>query len=146
MVMRWSFCLLRKFSHAFEYLALYFEVYNQCRCTLSIVLPAFFWWLIYFFFPQGIQFIVDDSGGFSGVAGEFLENIADEYANIPVLLYSVHSPDSSLGSRNNKRTVSRKLHDAVSFSRLSEFCKLIVPIGLPSLNTSKHAAVFTIFI
>ncbi|KAL8540877.1 hypothetical protein ACS0TY_002209 [Phlomoides rotata] len=87
--------------------------------------------------PQGIQFIVDDSGGFSGVAGEFLENIADEYANIPVLLYSVHSPDSFLGSRNKKLTASHKLHDAVSFSKLSDFCKLIVPLGLPSLNTSK---------
>lgn len=89
---------------------------------------------------------MDDSGGFTGVAGEFLENIADEYANIPVLLYSVHSPDSCQGSRNNKLTVSRKLHDAVSFSKLSDFCKLIVPLGLPSLNTSKHAVVIIILL
>ncbi|KAI3448513.1 hypothetical protein Pfo_005178 [Paulownia fortunei] len=87
--------------------------------------------------PQGIQFIVDDSGGFSGVAGEFLENIADEYTNIPVLLYSVRSPDSCMDSRNRKLTISRKLHDAVSFSKLSAFCKLIVPVGLPSLSTSR---------
>ncbi|KAK6143876.1 hypothetical protein DH2020_024224 [Rehmannia glutinosa] len=87
--------------------------------------------------PQGIQFVVDDSGGFSGIAGEFLENIADEYTNIPVLLYSVHSPDSGMDSRNRKLAISRKLHDAVSFSKLSAFCKLIVPVGLPSLNTSR---------
>ncbi|XP_011092123.1 protein misato homolog 1 isoform X1 [Sesamum indicum] len=87
--------------------------------------------------PQGIQFIIDDSGGFSGVAGEFLENIADEYTNIPVLLYSVRSPYSSLDSTNRKLTLSRKLHDAVSFSKLSTFSKLIVPMGLPSLRTSR---------
>lgn len=87
--------------------------------------------------PQGIQFIVDDSGGFSGIAGEFLENMADEYPNIPVLLYSVRSPDSCLDSKNRKLAMSRKLHDAVSFSKLSAFCKLIVPVGLPSLNTSR---------
>lgn len=87
--------------------------------------------------PQGIQFIVDDSGGFSGVAGEFLENIADDYPNIPVLLYSVRSPDSFLGPSNRKQTIARKLHDAVAFSKQSAFCKLIVPVGLPSLSTSK---------
>ncbi|KAK4406738.1 hypothetical protein Sango_0680300 [Sesamum angolense] len=56
---------------------------------------------------EGIQFIVDDSGGFSGVAGEFLENIVDEYTN------------------------------SISFSKLSTFSKLIVPMGLPSLRTSR---------
>ncbi|KAL8028965.1 hypothetical protein ABFX02_14G197000 [Erythranthe guttata] len=89
--------------------------------------------------PQGIQFIVDDYGGFSGVAGEFLENIADEYTNIPVLLYSVRSPDLCGDSTNRKMTVSRKLHDAVSFAKLASFCKLIVPLGLPSLHTSRIA-------
>ncbi|KAG8363878.1 hypothetical protein BUALT_Bualt19G0068300 [Buddleja alternifolia] len=87
--------------------------------------------------PQGIQFIIDDSGGFSGVGGEFLEKIADEYTNIPVLLYSVRSPVSCLESQSLKMRISRKLHDAVSFSKLSAFCKLIVPVGLPSLSTSR---------
>ncbi|XP_073123047.1 uncharacterized protein [Henckelia pumila] len=86
---------------------------------------------------QGFQFIVDDSGGFSGVAGEFLENIADEYTNVPVLLYCVRSPDSYLNSKSQKQTISSKLHDAVSLARLSSFCKLIVPVGLPSLSTSR---------
>lgn len=87
---------------------------------------------------QGIQFVVDDAGGFSGVAGEFLENIADEYANIPVLLYSVHSPDTCIDPKSKKQTISRKLHDVVSFSRLSASCKLVVPVGLPSFSMSKH--------
>ncbi|XP_057481392.1 uncharacterized protein LOC130773935 isoform X2 [Actinidia eriantha] len=86
---------------------------------------------------QGIQFIVDDSGGFSGLAAEFLENIADEYTNIPVLLYSVRGPGSYMNPNIRKQTVSQNLHDAVSFSRLSSFCKLVVPIGLPSLGESK---------
>lgn len=89
-------------------------------------------------FLQGIQFIVDDSGGFSGVSGEFLENIADDYPRVPVLLYSVRSPDLSLGPSNRKLTIARRLHDAVSFSKQSAFCKLIVPVGLPYLSTSKH--------
>lgn len=89
---------------------------------------------------QGIQFVVDDAGGFSGVAGEFLENIADEYANIPVLLYSVHSPHTSIDPKSRKQTISRKLHDVVSFSRLSAFCKLAVPVGLPSLSRSRASS------
>lgn len=82
--------------------------------------------------------MVDDSGGFSGVAAEFLETMADEYTNIPVLLYSVRSPTFDMTPRSQKQTISRRLHDAVSFSRLSSFCKLIVPVGLPSLSSSKH--------
>ncbi|XP_062102108.1 uncharacterized protein LOC133811062 [Humulus lupulus] len=88
---------------------------------------------------QGFQFIVDDSGGFSAVAADFLENIADDYTNTPVLLYAVHGAGSHVNPRSRKQTVSRDLHDAVSFSRLSPFCKLIIPIGLPSLSTSKAA-------
>ncbi|KAL6273766.1 hypothetical protein ACE6H2_024458 [Prunus campanulata] len=86
---------------------------------------------------QGFQFIVDDSGGFSPLAVDVLESIADEYTNAPVLLYAVRGPGSSLDPRSQKQRVSRKLHDAVSFSRLSSLCKLIVPVGLPSLSRSK---------
>ncbi|CAI9764242.1 unnamed protein product [Fraxinus pennsylvanica] len=67
-------------------------------------------------------------------SGEFLENVADEYVNIPVLLYSVHSPDTSIDPKSRKRTITRNLHDAVSFSRLSAFCKLVIQVGLPSLS------------
>ncbi|XP_031743901.1 protein misato homolog 1 isoform X2 [Cucumis sativus] len=89
---------------------------------------------------QGFQFIVDDSGGFSAVAGDFLESVADEYSNTPVLLYSVRSPSSSNVLRENKKQIiSRDLHDAISFARLSSFCQLYVPVGLPSLNRSKAA-------
>ncbi|KAM7250701.1 hypothetical protein ACFE04_022584 [Oxalis oulophora] len=86
---------------------------------------------------QGFQFIVDDSGGFSAVAADFLENIADEYTNTPVLLYSARDPSSRLKSKSRKQTVSKGLHDAISFSRLSSFCKLIVPVGLPYLSGGK---------
>lgn len=85
-----------------------------------------------------MQYIVDDSGGFSGVAADFLETVADEYTNIPVLLFTVKSPTSDSNLRSQKQTISHLLHDAVSFSRLSSFCKLIVPLGLPSLSRSKH--------
>ncbi|PON34592.1 Tubulin/FtsZ, GTPase domain containing protein [Parasponia andersonii] len=93
---------------------------------------------------QGFQFIVDDSGGFSALAADFLENIADEYTNTPVLLYSVRGPGSHVNPRSRKQTVSRDLHDAVSFAKLSSFCKLIVPIGLPFLSTSKAATYLNI--
>ncbi|KAL5557091.1 hypothetical protein UlMin_039327 [Ulmus minor] len=89
---------------------------------------------------QGFQFIVDDSGGFSAVAADFLENMADEYPNTPVLLFSVRDPGSRPNPISQKQTVFRDLHDAVSFSRLSSFSKLIVPFGLPSLSTSKAAS------
>lgn len=87
---------------------------------------------------QGIQYVVDDSGGFSGVAAEFLEAMADEYTNIPVLLYTVRNPtsDTYIGSR--KQTISHHIQDAVSFSRLSSFCKLIVPLGSPSFSRNSR--------
>ncbi|XP_021751859.1 protein misato homolog 1-like isoform X1 [Chenopodium quinoa] len=88
---------------------------------------------------QGIQCVVDDSGGFSSVAVDFLQNIADEFTNAPVLLYTVRDPGSSMSSRSRKRNISRDLHDAVSFAKLSPFCKLIVPVGLPSLGGSKFS-------
>lgn len=83
---------------------------------------------------QGIQFLVDDSGGFSAIAASFLEDIADDYSNTPVLLYSARSPASYTHGKSPKESVSRALHDAVSFSRLSSFCKLMIPLGLPSLS------------
>ncbi|XP_015576764.1 protein misato homolog 1 isoform X3 [Ricinus communis] len=86
---------------------------------------------------QGFQFIVDDSGAFSALAADFLENIADEYTNTPVLLYSVKGPGSHTNPRSQKQSISRKIHDAVSFSRLSSFCRMIVPAGLPFLSRSK---------
>ncbi|KAK3222751.1 hypothetical protein Dsin_009776 [Dipteronia sinensis] len=86
---------------------------------------------------QGFQFVVDDSGGFSAVAAEFLENIADEYTNTPVLLYAARGPGSHMSVRSRKQTIFKELHDAVSFSRLAPFSKLIVPVGLPFLSTSK---------
>lgn len=88
---------------------------------------------------QGFQFVVDDSGGFSAVASELLESIADEYGNTPVVLYSVRGPDSHLNPKSRNQRVFRDLHDAVSFSKLSSFCKLHIPIGLPFLSTSKSA-------
>ncbi|CAK9320371.1 unnamed protein product [Citrullus colocynthis] len=86
---------------------------------------------------QGFQFIVDDSGGFSAIAGDFLESIADEYSNTPVLLFRVQRPSSNMLRENKRQIVSRDLHDAVSFARLSSFCQLCVPVGLPSLSRSK---------
>lgn len=81
--------------------------------------------------------MVDDSGGFSSVAADFLQNIADEYTNTPVVLYTARDPGSFVSSRSLKRNVSRDLHNAVSFAKLSSLCKLIVPVGLPFLGGSK---------
>ncbi|KQJ86078.1 protein misato homolog 1 [Brachypodium distachyon] len=85
---------------------------------------------------QGIQFILDDSGGFSSVAAHYLENIADDYTNTPVLLYCVRDPVTHGPPRTQRESMTRSLHDAVSFSKLSSFCNLMVPIGLPSLSQS----------
>ncbi|KAL9264333.1 misato homolog 1-like protein [Drosera capensis] len=71
------------------------------------------------------------------LSADFLEHTADEYVNTPVLLYAARSPGSYQGSRSANRSLMRDLHDAVSFSRLSPFCKLVVPVGLPSLATSR---------
>lgn len=100
---------------------------------------------------QGIQLIVDDSGGFSNVAAQYLESIADDYTNTPVLLYCVRDPLSFGSRRNQRETIIRSLHDAVSFSKLSSFSNLVVPIGLPSLSMfplllmSFSSSIFNIF-
>ncbi|KAI9088956.1 hypothetical protein K1719_029235 [Acacia pycnantha] len=86
---------------------------------------------------QGIQFIVDDSGGFSAVAAEFLENLVDDYTNTPVMLYATRGPGSNARLQSRKHAIFGDLHDAISFARLSSYSKLIVPIGLPILSTSK---------
>ncbi|TVU49407.1 hypothetical protein EJB05_00715 [Eragrostis curvula] len=83
---------------------------------------------------QGIQLIVDDSGGFSSVAAQYLESIADDYTHTPVLLYCARDPVSYGSRRNQRESIIRSLHDAVSFSKLSSFSNLMVPIGLPSLS------------
>lgn len=88
---------------------------------------------------QGIQFIIDDSGGFSGVGASILENIADDYTNVPVVLYSVRSPSSFINPKTRKQNIYSNLHDAVSFSALSSLCNLIIPVGLPSLNESRFS-------
>ncbi|CAM8912313.1 unnamed protein product [Rhodiola kirilowii] len=86
---------------------------------------------------QGIQFLVDDSGCFSGLSADFLEHMADEYSNTPVLLYRVKGNNSTDQSLSLKRVVSRDLHESISFARLSQFCKLIVPLGVPTFNIGK---------
>ncbi|CAJ2646237.1 unnamed protein product [Trifolium pratense] len=83
---------------------------------------------------QGFQFVVDDSGGFSAVASELLENIVDEYTNTPVMLYAVRGSGSRASPQSRNRKILEELHDAISFSRLSSYSKLIVPVGLPSLS------------
>ena len=72
------------------------------------------------------------------MAADFLENIADEYTNTPVMLYSVRGPNACMSLESRKRTILRDLHDSVSFSRLSSYCKLIVPVGLPFLSKCKN--------
>uniref|UniRef100_A0A2P2LQU8 Carboxypeptidase n=1 Tax=Rhizophora mucronata TaxID=61149 RepID=A0A2P2LQU8_RHIMU len=89
---------------------------------------------------QGFQFIIDDAGGFSALAADFMESIADEYSNTPVLLYAVRAPTSYMKPRNQKEMISRNIHDAVSFSKLSSLCDLIVPVGLPLLSRSKASS------
>uniref|UniRef100_A0A7N0T9D6 Uncharacterized protein n=2 Tax=Kalanchoe fedtschenkoi TaxID=63787 RepID=A0A7N0T9D6_KALFE len=86
---------------------------------------------------QGMQFLVDDLGGFSGLSADFLEHIADEYTNTPVLLYRVKHNNSYSQSLSLKKVISRDLHDSVSFARLSQYCKLIVPLGVPIPNAGK---------
>lgn len=72
------------------------------------------------------------------MAAEFLETIADDYTNIPVLLYCVRGPGLPVSATSQRPTISNSLHDAISFARLSVYCKLMVPIGLPSLSKSKN--------
>lgn len=75
------------------------------------------------------------------MAAEFLENIVDEYPNTPVMLYAVQGSGSHASLRSRQRRILGELHDAISFSRLSSYCKLIVPVGLPSLSKSNNLCI-----
>lgn len=81
---------------------------------------------------------MDDSGGFSGIASEYLECIVDEYAQTPILLYSARKPITSTEAVRHKNSIVRALHDATSLSKLSSLCSLFVPVGLPCLTTSTY--------
>uniref|UniRef100_A0A1D1YRF7 Protein misato 1 n=1 Tax=Anthurium amnicola TaxID=1678845 RepID=A0A1D1YRF7_9ARAE len=74
------------------------------------------------------------------VAADILEHVADEYPNKPVLLYSARRPDAYKNNTSMRESIKKALHDAVSFSKLSSLCKLMVPVGLSSLSTSKVSA------
>jgi hypothetical protein len=81
---------------------------------------------------------VDDPGGFSCVAAQYLESIADDHTNTHVLLYCVRDPVSYGSRRNQRESIMRSSHDAVSLSKLSSFSNLMVPIGLPSLSMFQY--------
>ena len=70
------------------------------------------------------------------MAADLLEHVADEYPNKPVLLFSARGTHQKSTSRGS--SVRRALHDAVSFSVLSGLSSLMVPVGLPSLSSSKE--------
>ncbi|EFJ35231.1 hypothetical protein SELMODRAFT_79429 [Selaginella moellendorffii] len=87
---------------------------------------------------QGVQALVDDSGGFSGVASDILTNFEDEYGGIPFMLFTVRPPEEE------PRPVVRSLHDAFSFASLSSIGDIVVPLGLPQLSRSAFARHLTI--
>lgn len=89
---------------------------------------------------QGIQFVVDDSGNLSGLSADFLEHIADEYSNTPVLLYRVRAKNSYNQTSSLKKVVASGLHDSISFARISQFCKLIVPLEVPTSDIGKASS------
>lgn len=86
---------------------------------------------------QGFQFLVDDSGGFASIAADFVESIADEYAHTPILMHTARDPSSYTGFRDMRSSMTRALHDAISFVKLSSFSSLTVPVGLSSLAKSQ---------
>jgi hypothetical protein len=86
---------------------------------------------------QGFQFLVDDSCGFASIAGDFLEILVDEYVHTPVVLYTTRDPSSFTKFQDLRSSMRRRLHDAISFVKLSSFTGLTVPVGLPSLAKSE---------
>lgn len=86
---------------------------------------------------QGFQFLVDDSCGFASIAGDFLEILVDEYVRTPVVMYTTRDPSSFMKFQDLRSSVTRRLHDAISFVKLSSFSGLTVPVGLSSLAKSE---------
>lgn len=91
---------------------------------------------------QGFQFLVDKSGGFAAVAADFIEVVEDDYGRNPRLLFALRSPWTAPAVVNHRELVASSLHDAVSLARLSSLANLLVPVGLPSLASSKFHSVF----
>ncbi|KAG6549008.1 hypothetical protein Mapa_009450 [Marchantia paleacea] len=88
---------------------------------------------------QGFQCIVDDSGGFSAVAADFLEDVVDEYGRTPISLFTVRAPKRVHESKSTNRQIVRALHDSLSLARLAAVAQLTVPLGLSQLATSSFA-------
>ncbi|KAJ7536822.1 hypothetical protein O6H91_12G083300 [Diphasiastrum complanatum] len=86
---------------------------------------------------QGIQVIVDDSGGFSGVASDLLEGLMDDFGKSPFMLFTVRPPRIDVQSSSMKNSIVETLHDAVSFSKLSSLVDLVVPLQVPNFGRSE---------
>lgn len=80
--------------------------------------------------------MVDNSGGFGAVAGDFLEAVGDEYNRSPQLLFSLRPP-WTLPTVGHRDAVIASLHDSVSLARLSSLSNLLIPAGLQQLASSK---------
>lgn len=86
---------------------------------------------------QGFQFLVDDSCGFASIAGDLLEILVDDYVRTPVVMYTTRDPSSFMKFQDLRSSMTRRLHDAISFVKLSSFTGLTVPVGLSSLAKSE---------
>jgi hypothetical protein len=78
--------------------------------------------------------MVDDSGGFSSVAVDVLDDVVEEYGKTPIFLFTVRPPDE-LGRPYG--TLTQKLHDAVSLARMSSSAHVTVPLGLSQIAQSE---------
>ncbi|KAL3694334.1 hypothetical protein R1sor_007985 [Riccia sorocarpa] len=93
---------------------------------------------------QGFQCVVDDSGGFSAIAADLLEDIVEEYGRTPIFLFTVRPPRKVYDSQAANKKITHALHDSVSLARLASVAQLTVPLGLPQLATcslAEHLAI-----
>lgn len=80
--------------------------------------------------------MVDSSGGFAGVAADFLEAVGDEYNRNPQLLFSLRPPWTT-PAVSHRDAVVASLHESVSLARLSSLSNLLIPAGLQQLASSE---------
>ncbi|KAL2633362.1 hypothetical protein R1flu_004841 [Riccia fluitans] len=94
---------------------------------------------------QGFQCFVDDSGGFSAVAADLLEDVGEEYGRTPIFLFTVRPPRKVYDTlASKKKKITHALHDSVSLARLSSIAHLTVPLGLSQVaacSVAEHLAI-----
>ncbi|XP_015905785.1 protein misato homolog 1 [Parasteatoda tepidariorum] len=79
---------------------------------------------------QGFQLIYDAYNGFSGITGQFLQHLDDEYKRRPSLCFPVYQDDLDIPIDDVKKQKHRLYAILLSMSNMNSYCTFFSPLSL----------------